>query len=241
MANDEQREPEPQTALYASAAATTPQRRERRRKQAVVGLTGAAAVLAGAGFLATQLMNAEQPSLPEPAALAPLTASTAATASSVPSVEPSVTRTSKVPKPAEPVERSPAPTVSRTPDPAPTPTSAATDRSSKLGVRAQDGVNERTEALENGTIRIVSARRDLSGERELQLAGDKGRPIGNGVWCTSDVRMAAGAPAEERPTVLLCWRTSKTRSVVTMAVVTNGEAPTARSVDIIGEEWAKLG
>lgn len=126
MANDEHQDPEPEGGLYASAAATTPQRRDRRRKQAIVGLTGAAAVLAGLGFLGTQLMNSEQPSLPEPAALAPLTASASATPTAGPSVDASVTRTPKSPKAAQPVEVSPAPTVSPAPDAAQQPTSGAT-------------------------------------------------------------------------------------------------------------------
>lgn len=234
MANDDQQEPAPQSGLYASAAAATPQRRERRRKQILVGATGAAAVLAGAGFLATQLMSAEQPSLPEPAALAPpVIASASATGQSGASVAPSVTRTSKSPKPAKPVERRPSPTVTRTPD--------AAKNQSGVAAQAAGAVSERIEALGNGTIRIVSAPRDLSGERELALAGDKGKPVGDGVRCTSEVRMASGVPASQRPTMLLCWRTSETRSVVTMAVIPKGEAPTAESVDIIGKEWAKLG
>ncbi|MEU4429001.1 hypothetical protein AB0F81_51055 [Actinoplanes sp. NPDC024001] len=242
MANDEQQELVSESGLYASAVATTPQRRERRRKQAVVGIAGAAAVLAGAGFLATQLMSEEQPSLPEPAAMAPLTASAPASTPAEPSAEPSVTRTSKSPKAAKPVELSPAPTVSRTPDAAPTPTSTASPtQGSQLSVQSQDGVTERTEALANGTIRIVSARSDLSGQRELALAGDQGKSVGDGVRCTNEVRIASGLPAGQRPTMLLCWRTSKARSVVTMAMVPKGDAPTAKSVDIIGKEWAKLG
>ena len=254
MANEEQQEPEPQSGLYASAAAATPERRNQRRKQAIVGAAGAAAVLAGAAFLAVQLNDSDQESLPEPAAMAPQTTTTsdpAATsgATSAPvSVAPSVTRTSQVPKPAAPVERSPSPTPparsrEATPDAAASPAAAGgavKDLRSKLSLPQEGAVNERTEALRNGTIRIVTAKRDLTGKRELLLAGDEGKPVGDGVTCTSDVKINAAVEEVQQPTMLLCWRTSKSRSVVTMAVIPKGDPPTAASAEIIAKEWAKL-
>ena len=252
MANEEQPEPETQSGLYASATAATPDRRNQRRKQAIVGATGAAAVLAGVAFLAVQLNDSDQESLPEPAAMAPQTTATSAPAvaadatSAAASVAPSVTRTSKVPKPAATVERSPSPTPSRTraatPDAAESPAlGAVKDLRSKLPLPRDAGaVNERTEALRNGTIRIVTAKRDLTGQRELLLAGDDGKDVGNGVTCTSDVKINAAVPEVQQPTMLLCWRTSKSRSVVTMAVIPKGDPPTEASAEIIDKEWAEL-
>jgi hypothetical protein len=254
MANEEQQEPEPNSGLYASAAAATPQRRNQRRKQAIVGVTGAAAVLAGAVFLAVQLNDSDQENLPEPAAMAPQTTSTTtATQTAMPgassdaaSVAPSVTRTSKVPKPADAVERSPSPKPSRsreaTPDAAESPAAGTVkDLRSKLSMPQEGGaVNERTEALRNGTIRIVTAKRDLTGQRELLLAGDEGKSVGGGVTCTSNVKINAAVEEVQQPTMLLCWKTSKSRSVVTMAVIPKGDPPTQASADIIGKEWAEL-
>ncbi|MEU4688360.1 hypothetical protein [Actinoplanes sp. NPDC023714] len=241
-ANEEQENVEG-GGLYASVTADTPERRNRRRKQAVVGITGAAAVLAGGGFLALQLNSADQPSLPEPAALAPLTDS--APASPSVDAEPSVTRTSKkATKPADAIETSPAPSPSPS-ESAEAQASAAAEGAAEGKVKAATAdagpVTERTELLENGTIRIVSAPRDLTGEKDLQLAADRGKPAGQGVKCTTKVRVAAGVPESARPTLLLCWRTSEARSVVTMAVVPSGDPPTASSVEIIGKEWARLG
>ncbi|BBH63797.1 hypothetical protein ACTI_04820 [Actinoplanes sp. OR16] len=240
MAADEEHDDVSEGGLYAAATADTPERRNRRRKQALVAITGAAAVLAGGGFLALQLNNADQPSLPEPAALAPLTGTAAAS----PSVEaePSVTRTSKkAAKPADAVEISPAPSPSESESAAEAQASAAAKSEVKAATAESGPITERTELLENGTIRIVSAPRDLTGERDLQLAADRGKPAGQGVKCTTKVRVAAGVPESQRPTLLLCWRTSEDRSVVTMAVVPSGEPPTASSVEIIGKEWARLG
>ncbi|WP_229069767.1 hypothetical protein [Actinoplanes sp. DH11] len=244
MANDESNEPVSGSGLYVSATADTPERRNRRRKQAIVGIAGAAAVLAGVGFLVTQLNDSGQPSLPEPAALAPQTLPTSASAEVPASAEPSVSRTSKMPKPADAVETSPSPTPSVSPAATPSASAAqssaaAKDLSTKLAKRAGP-VSERTEVLANGTIRIVSAPRDLSGEREMLLADGKGKPAGKGVNCTTKVRFNTGVPEGDRPTVLLCWRTSSARSVVTMAVTPAGDPPTASSVEIIGKEWQRI-
>ncbi|WP_045742007.1 hypothetical protein [Actinoplanes rectilineatus] len=243
MADDELHDPISPSGLYASAAATTPERRNRRRKQAVVGAAGAAALLAGATFAASQFLNAEQPEMPAPAALAPQT--------TVPVDEPEPepvdsrvpTPTSKSTVPAAPVEASPAP-----PSPSPSVTAetmAGTETPEQsrgdVTVLSNGPVNERTELLGTGTIRIVTAQRDLTGERDMLLAADDGQAVGGGVHCTSKVRMSTGTDTGEKPTLLLCWRTSKARSVVTMAVVPTGKPPTASSVDIIGKEWARLG
>ncbi|MFC7534720.1 hypothetical protein [Actinoplanes sp. GCM10030250] len=245
---DEQQEFEPPSGLYASTAAA----RERRRKQLIVGLTGAAVVLAGAGFLVTQLLltGGEQPSLPEPAALAPMTTGTSSTTpgkdttpgkNTTPeaaNASHSVARTPEGFKPAKPVQQSPAPTATRSDEPGPR---VSVSPAAGGDVAEQVSVAERTEVLENGTIRILSAQRDLTGHRELLLAGDEGQAVGNGIRCTSDVRMETEVPASRRPGLLLCWRTSQARSVITMAVVPRGELPTASSIAVIGREWAKLG
>jgi len=101
-------------------------------------------------------------------------------------------------------------------------------------------VNERTERTADGSIRVISAEHDLSGQRELRLV-DGGKPVGNGVSCTNRMRFAQGAPATARPTVLVCWRVSAKRSVVTMAVTPEGMPSTAASVELIDKEWAGLG
>jgi hypothetical protein len=232
-------DPAPESSLYASVSAAAQERRSRRRKQAVVGVAGAAALLAGAGFLVVQLMNANRLPLSEPAAQAPWTLATSQTTPTTVQIEPFATRTPKALRSAQPVERSPMPS--------PEPSDQLVPGGGQVsaggipgGPETQAGVSERTEILENGTIRIVTGRQDLTGHRELRMAGDTGRLVGSGVRCTGDVRMATGVPADRRPTLLLCWRTSPTRSVITLAVVPQGEPPTASSVAVIGREWAGL-
>ncbi|WIM94935.1 hypothetical protein ACTOB_006994 [Actinoplanes oblitus] len=249
MSDAEQGETTPEGSLYASAAATTAERRNRRRKQALVGATGLAAVLAGAGFLATQLMQASQPSLPEPAALAPATTQTPSDApvtSDVPTQPPA----SRATKPAQAAKRSPTPTPSV--DRAKIEQEIAAARASaaadgvplKRPLTAPNGVQEatsvRTESTREGSVRITTAHYDLTGHQPLLIAADRGKPVGGGVRCTNKVRFSANAPAVERPSLLLCWRTSSERSVVTMATNPSGEPDPQDSVKIIDREWATL-
>lgn len=101
-------------------------------------------------------------------------------------------------------------------------------------------VKERNERTAQGTIRVVSARYDLTGQRELGLAGDDGDPVGS-ARCTQRVKFSAEAAAQVKPSLLLCWRTSAGRSVVTLAAVPGGHPSSARSVAAIDREWAALG
>jgi hypothetical protein len=250
MADDEQPAPAPQGSLYASAAAIAPTRRSQRRRQAVVGITGAAAILAGGAFLGTQLIDARQPTLPEPAALAPQTplSEPAATAE-----EPS----GAAEGPAAPTEEPARPQLGVKPtlsaararlSPIPSPSlnedeiaSAAADgfflRPSQG--TANERVIERTEATRDGSIRVTTARRDLSGQGQLGLVADEGTLVGS-AHCTNRLRSGDGASATERPHLLLCWRTSPTRSVVTVAVNRNSRPAATGSVAVIEREWAAL-
>ncbi|MEU4241232.1 hypothetical protein [Actinoplanes sp. NPDC026619] len=45
----------------------------------------------------------------------------------------------------------------------------------------------------------------------------------------------------EIPTILLCWQTSASRSVVTFAVSDKGKPAVNESLKVIDREWAKLG
>jgi hypothetical protein len=89
------------------------------------------------------------------------------------------------------------------------------------------------------TLRVVSARGDLTGQRELSWAADSGHPVGN-ARCTQNFRIGADAAARERPTMLLCWRTSATKSVYTIAVDIDRRPSETASVVTINQTWSKL-
>jgi hypothetical protein len=89
-----------------------------------------------------------------------------------------------------------------------------------------------------GTMRVMSARYDLSGQREMLWAADRGSKVGD-VRCTQNFHFSATGRPAIRPTMLLCWRTSSDRSVV---VLTVAKSPSMKgAADVIDEKWASLG
>jgi hypothetical protein len=89
---------------------------------------------------------------------------------------------------------------------------------------------------EGGSMRIVSAPYDLTGQREMLWAADAGHRVGN-VKCSNKLQLSNEDEAKERPTVLLCWRTSAKKSVITVAVVPKGRPDRAKSVAALNEQW----
>jgi hypothetical protein len=76
------------------------------------------------------------------------------------------------------------------------------------------------------TLRVVSADGDLTGQQEMVLVGDEGTPVGS-VRCTQNFRFSRDAPAETKPTMMICWWITPTRSVYALAVDRTGSAPSA--------------
>jgi hypothetical protein len=91
-----------------------------------------------------------------------------------------------------------------------------------------------------GTMRVVTARHDLSGQRELLWAADDGEPFGD-ARCTQNFHFSNNVKPRVRPTMLLCWRTSNQKSVVTVAVSRTGRPMKSLSVAEIDRQWAALG
>jgi hypothetical protein len=98
----------------------------------------------------------------------------------------------------------------------------------------------RTEKTSTGSVRITTAKGDLTGQGDRLMAADRGWAVGRS-RCTQTVRFSDNAAARTIPTLLLCWRTSAARSVVTLAVVKTGKASAASSAALIDREWTKLG
>jgi len=91
-----------------------------------------------------------------------------------------------------------------------------------------------------GTIKVVSARLDLTGQRELSWIVDEGEPVGD-AHCSQRFRIMAGGPVAVKPTLLVCWRTGKTKSVYTVAINMLEKPSRKASVAAISKEWARLG
>jgi hypothetical protein len=230
--------------LYASQASDDARRR--RRKQ-VAGVAGLAVVVGGAVLLATGQMGGDHTTIQETGALTPVVPATSPTDGAV-TGGPTPKKT--VVSSASPKRVAPSPTKSLT---ARQKIDKARAAMAKDGVAVQRpvapvarmdsaDVTETTvgSPADGGTVKVTSARGDLTGYAEMSWAGDNGQVVGR-ARCTHKFRFAQGAPASTKPTMLLCWRTSATRSVYTLAVSPSGKPKAATSVAAIDAQWAKLG
>lgn len=226
----------------------------RRLKKAAVAVIGLTAVGAGAYF-GTTLLTGHPPGYVSggPGALARV-----APSPSVPP-EPSPSRS---PSPAPARSPSPGPQggtlngVRQSSRPSPTPSIpdeimaadqvsrllAATPQPAGPGVSIASGpVTVSTEAGTDGSsIRVVTARYDLTGRWSPVSGGDAGRVVGD-ARCTAKLTALPGGAAEERPTMLMCWRFSPLKSVVTVAVRPGARPLAGASVDVLDRNWTAMG
>jgi len=229
-----------------------------RHRLVLIGAGGAAVILAGGAFLVTRHDDQRQ-SLRESPAMAPLATSPMVPAGSAPdsrsteaplASEPAPTKTQAGGQDAERETSRGSAQGAETPEKVRKEVQRARAQAAADGIPLKrplkqktltSAIEERTEKIKNGTVRVMSAKEDLTGQRALSYAGDQGKPVGGGISCTNKIRFSKGVPATERPSVLLCWRTSSERSVVTMAVTPKDKPSTATSIDLIKREWARLG
>jgi hypothetical protein len=90
------------------------------------------------------------------------------------------------------------------------------------------------------TMRVVSARGDLTGQRELAWPADKGTAVGD-AHCTQNFQFNAQSLPGIRPTLMICWRTSKDRSVYTVAVDVANKPSMDDSVAVLDKAWNAMG
>jgi hypothetical protein len=234
-------------AVYT--AAMSQRSRRRQRLTAVAGLV----VLIGGGALIARQLGDDSGTVMNGTigALAP-TAVPTASAGSVPPPGTSVAASPGAPAGVA-AGRSPAAITAPATAPATAPrtaastavTTAATPLTSTSGtaVAGADGVTVTTYGVTNQdrrTMSVVSARADLTGRRELGWVVDAGIRVGSS-RCTQTFRIEPGSAARERPTLLLCWRTSAQRSVYTVAIDLDGRPSKQESVAEIDRVWATLG
>jgi hypothetical protein len=89
------------------------------------------------------------------------------------------------------------------------------------------------------TFKVVSARGDLSGQRELTWRADNGHAVGD-ARCTQNVRLNPQSKPSVKPTLLICWRLSATKSVYTVLVDLNHKPSERASVAAIDRAWRAL-
>lgn len=225
-----------------------------RRTQAIAGAVGLAAVLGGGAFLVTDRMSDDTTTVPTDIAApaVPVPSASMPSASAPASAATSPAASSAAPKPA--ASAAPAPATSKAKTRAQMIEEAKGTAAKADNVRrplapqgaiaavadADVTVTQTGSLTEGGTLKVVSAKSDLTGQRELGIVADDGRAVGE-ARCTQNVRFSAEAPAVEKPTMLICWRTSAGRSVYTVSVVRTGRPSAETAVAALNKRWAKLG
>jgi hypothetical protein len=101
-------------------------------------------------------------------------------------------------------------------------------------------ITERGDVRKSGkTLRVVTAKTDLTGYGELGWVADGGVKVGN-ASCSQTFRLSNEQTGKVRPTLMVCWRTSAERSVYTVSVNVHGRPSKAESARAIDVAWAKL-
>nr|WP_221377754.1 hypothetical protein [Actinoplanes polyasparticus] len=90
------------------------------------------------------------------------------------------------------------------------------------------------------TMRIITAKGDLTGQRELGWVAGGIAKIG-AVSCSQTFQLANEDKPAKKPTLLVCWRTSAAKSVATVSVNAKGRPSQSESVSVVNREWGKLG
>lgn len=201
----------------------------------MVAVVGAAAL--GAGLLLAQHLSSERDRRADVAALPDAPAGTASAVSGPAELPPQASPSGGAPY-GEAAGAPAGTSRSRPPSDAPQPTASPI-----RGVEAREDVpaTVQTYGADNGqTMRVVTARGDLTGQREMAWAADSGHRVGD-AWCTQNFRFSPDRPASVRPTMLLCWRTSAHRSAYVVTVNPTGKPSEQDTVAVINREWSKLG
>ncbi|GAA2638306.1 hypothetical protein [Paractinoplanes durhamensis] len=221
-------------------------RSRRHRTRIAVGVIGLGAVLSAGAYIATdKVIDHRNASVATEAGAPPPQG--AADSVTVPSVAGAPAPTAS---PTKGAAKPPATTSTSVPASVAEEIRKAREKAAKDGHPVQPAltpsgdlkgkVTTRNERRPNGSLRVVTARFDLTGQREMLWAADKGKPVG-AAHCTSKIHFSNAAEPVVQPNLLLCWQTSAAKSVVTVLVDQGGHPSAEESVKVINSEWAKLG
>jgi hypothetical protein len=222
--------------------------RSYRRRNAVLGVTGLAAVLGVGAFIITDRLTDDSSTRDVTAISAPQPQAVTASAST-PANSPTVSASAS---------RSPSPSATAATKEAPDPAVskeivAARSKAAADGVPLRRALsaegngsvtdvhvtNSGSPQDAGGTLKVVSAHGDLTGYQEMAWVGDKGEVVGD-ARCTQMFRLSNDEKATKRPTLLVCWRTSAAKSVYTVALSAKSPPSKKASVAAIEKAWAKL-
>lgn len=92
---------------------------------------------------------------------------------------------------------------------------------------------------EGGIVRMVTARGDLTGQRELAWVAGGVAEYRN-VPCSQTIRFSTSSRPEKKPNLLVCWRTSAKKSVVAIVVDPKGHPSREKAVDALEQKWRNM-
>jgi hypothetical protein len=227
-------------------------REVKRRRRAIAGVASLAAVLGPGAYLTTTWLNDQseagsQTDVTRIVSLSPMVS--AASAPPVDSEEADSGRTGSASAAlgAEAAEhRTPAERVDAARE------AAAKDGVQQMHPRSSGQDEIRAWVAENAmvktagsvkkdrsTLRVVSARGDLTGQREHGWVAGGVTKHGD-ISCSQTFKLSNESKPEKRDTLLVCWRISPKRSVLTALVDLDGNPSVDKSRNTIQREWRKL-
>jgi hypothetical protein len=223
-------------------SAPAPRRRLSRRRVAV-GTAGLAALLGAGAYVVTDRLMEEtgQVTAQEVAVIPPAT-------------DPEAAPSAVTPSTVSPASPSPSETTAAAPlsDEAVTEILKARKKMADDGVEvkrplkggggASDSVQATTEGSLNsgGIVRMVTAREDLTGKRELAWISGGVKKYRD-VPCSQTIRLSPDTPPEKKDNLLICWRTSEAKSVISVVVDPEGHPSRRKAVDALEKEWRSMG
>jgi hypothetical protein len=205
------------------------------RTRIAIGGTALAALLGGGAYLITTNLTNGKGETTEVGAMAPQSAPPAspASAASLTAASPSVSPPSIAPRVRKQIEearekmRKDGVEVVRPAPPKPTKSVAEVSQQTVGSLK------------EGGIVRVVSARGDLTGQRELAwVAG--GVTAYKGMHCSQTFQFNS-KPAEKKDNLLLCWRATDKKSVVAIVVDPKGKPSKDKAKTALEERWNGMG
>ena len=217
----------------------------RRRGLVVVGAAGLAAALGGGAFLVTERVTEPRQQEQQSTAVAGIAPPVPAPSSAAPSPagpSPDVSASAAVRRTAAASKSEPARTREQRIEAVKGAAAKAVrdKRTVKRALVGHEVADAAVTVQQVGAVKVVSARQDLTGKRELSwVAGQAGEKVGD-ARCSQSISLSPDVPAKERRTLLLCWRTSAGKSVYTIAVDPKARPSKQRSVAELTRVWSSL-
>ncbi|WP_430779991.1 hypothetical protein [Actinoplanes sp. G11-F43] len=208
------------------------------RKRVTAGVAGLAALLGGGAYLTTSaIMDADKPAPSE-----------------------TVNQAVRI---SEPLDQKPGDT---TPSPVPTTDASGSPLPQKVvdeikearrkmaesGVKVQrpfreqsvedtDDVKRTTKGSlkEGGIVRIVTARKDLTGQSELAYVAGGIKKHGD-ASCSQTFQFSSNPTPAKRKNLLMCWRTTDAKSVLAIVVDPKGKPSRDKAVAALEKSWSAM-